>query len=644
MPDAMPASGVSVSEARQRAKRPLWPIILGGVALCLAAAAAITHPLGMEWLLPPLVIYGALLCWRPDWWLVWVLASLPLLDLTPWSGRLFWSEYDTLLLVTIGVGYLRLCSDRSTQPTLGLPASTLLTLFAVSAVISLAIGVMPLNAFDHNAFASYYSPYNGLRVAKGLLFALAFIPLLAREWNEPARAARRLAWGMVLGLTAEVLYVLWERITFSGLFNFETDYRITGSFHGMHVGGAYIESYLAAVLPFVVLWAWQQRKLWVTVLAVGLYGLGAYSIMVTFSRGGQAAFVLVTLIVLFGFMRLSLQGRTRRLASISVVSLITLVAVIVAWPVMSGKYSQSRWEAIERDIVKRTDHWLEGLNIFQSRDALALGVGLGSFPSAYYWHAGVSSRPATYRFLTENDNTFLQLGSGNLLYFEQSVGVEPEQRYTLTMDLRSDTNKAVLTVAVCEKSIIYSYTCSFTPMRLSESTGEWVHFETVINTRNFGPPGTQFQRPVKLSLFNNRTGTLVDVDNVVLHDAAGHNLLRNGDFSKGMHHWFFSADNYWPWHIESLYLNILFEQGGFGLICFLLLIVYALARWLIRAWQHEPFYVALCASIAALLFLGILNSWNDEPRLAFLFYLLLIAGLVADRRFTALCYPATSIN
>lgn len=75
--------------SEQQPRRPGWPAIAGTIALLLAGIAAITSPLGALWVSFPLIIYSALLWWRPDLWLVWVLAFLPLLDLTPWSGRLY---------------------------------------------------------------------------------------------------------------------------------------------------------------------------------------------------------------------------------------------------------------------------------------------------------------------------------------------------------------------------------------------------------------------------------------------------------------------------------------------------------------------------------------------------------------------------
>ncbi|TAK91092.1 MAG: VanZ family protein [Burkholderiaceae bacterium] len=616
--------------------------LLGGAALLAGLGAALSSPLGGGWVFLSSLAYAALLWRYPGSWMVWVLALLPLLDLTPWSGRLFWTEYDTLLLLTLGVGYLRLYRGANAPPALRWPAKLLLTLLALSTAISLGIGLLPLGILDQNAFASYTSPYNALRVSKGLLLALAFIPLLRAAWSEPASAARRLALGMLLGLSGEILYVLWERVTFSGLFNFQTDYRITGSFPAMHVGGAYIECYLAVTLPFVVLWAWQQRRVWAALLAAGLYGLGAYCVMVTFSRGGQAAFSLTTLVLLFGFVRLSLQDRVRRVSGVTAVVLIASVAVAIAWPVFNGKYSQARVATTRQDIVTRTNHWADAQNIIHSRNAAIFGVGLGSFPSAYFWGSRESTRPATYTFVTQNGNTFLRLASGETLYFEQPVALVPEHRYTLSMDLRGNADNAAVTIPVCEKALLYSFTCVWTTRQVGAPAGQWRHHEIEILTRDFGTSSRMFPRPAKLSLYNGQAGTLVEIDNISLRDAAGNNLVRNGDFSDGMHHWFFSTDNHLAWHVKNLYLHVFFEQGWFGLIGFLALITYALARWLSRAWNHEPLSLVLCASFLSFLVVGLVDSLIDETRIGFLFYFLLLAGLMADA--ALLQRPKTPVN
>ena len=55
------------------------------------------------------------------------------------------------------------------------------------------------------------------------------------------------------------LTVVWERYAFTGLLNFSSDYRATGMFWEMHVGGAALDGYLALGVPFVV-WAFMRTS------------------------------------------------------------------------------------------------------------------------------------------------------------------------------------------------------------------------------------------------------------------------------------------------------------------------------------------------------------------------------------------------
>ncbi len=602
--------------------------LLGLSALILASAAALTNPLGAGFVFLALLGYG-LLIWRfPGLTVVLVLTLLPLLDFTPWTGRLFWSEFDTLLLVTLGVGYLRYCTQAVSERLPIFPNKLWLAAFALSTIIGVGIGVLPLAPLDLNAFASYTSPYNALRNVKGILFALLFLPLLRREWRDPARASRHLAIGMSLGAALEVIYVLWERRTFPGLLNFETDYRITGSFPGMHVGGAYIEAYLVIALSFVMLWVWQKRSVGVFLTGAVLYALVAYSVMVTFSRGGQAAFVFVTVATVLGFARLLwIEGKLKRMGLALLVGTLSLAA-LTAWPIFSSQFNQSRIATSEHDLDTRVAHWQDAWQILVRRGGVLIGAGLGSFPSAYYWGSKAPERPATYAFATQNKNVYLRLGGGESLYFEQILPVQPARHYTLSLDLAANINLAELSVSLCEKALLYSFECVWGRVKPTTALTQWAHYQLEFSAAKLGASGTLFSRPVKLALLNPRTGSVLNIDHISLRDDAGHNLVRNGDFTQGMQHWFFSTDSHLPWHEKNLFLHILFEQGLLGLSIFIVLIFIVLKRLARSAWDGDVTGLSLFVALAAFLGVGLIDSLIDETRLGFLFFYLLFTGLI----------------
>jgi hypothetical protein len=309
------------------------------------------------------------------------------------------------------------------------------------------------------------------------------------------------------------------------------------------------------------------------------------------------------------------------------------VALAVAWPIFSGKFSQARLATVKQDVVTRLDHWRDALRILRRDGDAMFGEGLGSFPSAYFWGSRAATRPATYSFASENGNTFLRLGSGESLYFEQLVAVKPGREYKLDLDMRSQSDPASLTVPVCEKALLSSFTCAWNTLKLNTPPGQWGHYEIRIDTAKFGPPASLFPRPVKLSMFNGRAGTVVDVDNVALYDDVGHSLVVNGDFSEGMDHWFFSTDSHLAWHTKNLFVHVLFEQGWLGLIIFAALLVYAVMHVFKRVLSGDALGIALIASLTAFIVVGAADSLIDETRIGFLFFLLLsIALIVAPGR------------
>ena len=627
-PKTSPTASLAAAGSQSVAKTTSTARLVALGMLVAALMSLLGYPLGWWPVFLLLALAGVLWKWSYSW-LVIIPAALPLLDFSYLSGRLFWSEFDTLLLLSLAIAYARGQRTHTVRSYGHLP----LAAFAVSALASTVIGLMPLAPLDLNAFTNYISSYNALRAAKGLVFALAFWSLIKAEWQENAsRASRRLALGMTLGLFSELIYVLWERVTYSGLWNFDTDYRITGSFPGMHVGGATIEAYIVLAGPFVWLWAWQRRQAWAILVACGLYALAAYCVMVTFSRGGQTG-IRGRDTVITRWIYASSLARTRTSSSSEAAALLTIaiVAGLVAWPILSGKFSQSRLATIKTDIETRSAHWQDALHILSQAGNPVFGAGLGTFPADFFWYSSAPTRPASYAFVREGDNVFLRLGAGESLYFEQIVPVKPESDYRILMDLRSNTKLAALTVPLCEKALLYSFTCAWNTLKFKSNNGQWVHEEIRVRTKHFGPPGSRFQRPVKLSMFNQVAGTLIDVDNVALLDDAGHNLVQNGDFTHGMQHWFFSTDSHLAWHAKNLFIHILFEQGWLGLAAFIALLATAMGA-LLRRSGRDALALTQLVSFAGFLIVGMVDSLIDDPRLGFLFFWLLIIALISAAR------------
>jgi O-antigen ligase len=100
-------------------------------------------------------------------------------------------------------------------------------------------------------------------------------------------------------------------------------------------------------------------------------------------------------------------------------------------------------------------------------------------------------------------------------------------------------------------------------------------------------------------------------------------LLENGQFSKGLAHWFPAAQSYFvPWHIDNLFLEVLVERGLAGLLLLAALMAYALWHLAIGRARSLPLSPYLAASLCAALLVGLVSSFMDVPRVAFIFYLL----------------------
>jgi hypothetical protein len=107
-----------------------------------------------------------------------------------------------------------------------------------------------------------------------------------------------------------------------------------------------------------------------------------------------------------------------------------------------------------------------------------------------------------------------------------------------------------------------------------------------------------------------------------LRDANGGNLLSNGDFARGLDHWFFSNDEHLNWHVKNLPIAILFDLGWLGLAAFGWVAALALWRSGTALLQGDVFAGALFAALSGFLVIGLIDSLIDTPRFLLLFLFL----------------------
>lgn len=560
--------------------------------------------------------------WRPACVLIVIPMAMPIFDLSAWSGRFFFDEFDLLCSACLAVCIVRV------QPRLLRPSRTRLGWLAFaffgfslcfSALKTLAGGW----AINMNSFSHYYSAYNGLRIVKGALWAWLFMGLYGSlVQSRPARA-RLFHAGIAAGLALTVVFVLWERAAFVSLLDLSTNYRVTGPFSVMNKGGAYVECFLAAAAAVVAVEMVTCRSRVVFWGASILLLLASYAVLITYSRNGYAALACGVGVALMGGWR---WRRRQAMSQVPVLALLCLVGVAGAMVVASG-FARARLDNTGADLQTRWSHWNAALGLRDDRLSTDLfGVGLGRFPYTHYWVSRSEPRAASFTLEPGSGNAFLRLGTGTTVYIEQIVNPPAGRELSLTINVRSATSIPSLSVTLCRKSMLTSDECEEAQIKGIRASGVWQTQYASIAPLPAARNLLAMLAPIKLSIATPATGNAVDVDNVSLAIAGtGNYLVSNGSFGKGMDRWFFATDVDPPWHIHSLPVAVLFDQGWAGLAAATAMLVVALAGG-VRALRHGQMAgVAALAGLVAFLASGTLNTLIDEPR--FLWLLLAMAWL-----------------
>lgn len=283
-------------------------LLTGLLAFSLGSVLAWHYPLGQIAALAFFLGTSILAFFRLSWFLVILPLMLPVIGLAPWTGWITFEEVDLLVLAMASGGYTRalIAKGQAGSRCHSWLLAGLSFLMAVSILISMARGFSDAGGFKFGWFQGYDGPMNSIRIGKSFFLALLLLPLLRRLQRDPGQeVGRKLAWGMALGLGSASLAALWERLAFTDLLNFSSDYRSTALFWEMHVGGAALDGWLLLTLPFATWTLRNSRNLMQHALSLALILLGVYAALTTFSRG-------VYLAILVALLLLALQARKRR--------------------------------------------------------------------------------------------------------------------------------------------------------------------------------------------------------------------------------------------------------------------------------------------------------------------------------------------
>ncbi len=575
---------------------PIWPIIA-----CLA-------------------VYAAAL-WRwPAAFLVVLPIVLPAFDLGLWTGWMAVGESDLFILVTLAVLLIRAPPAWQDILPSGRGCALLAALTGLW-VLAVGVGLMsPLGAEPSDN--PFLRPDNALRLGKGLAEALVLMPFLIHRQRIRGDAVLRLGQGLAAGLAVVTLIVLAERLLYSGIFDISGDYRVAGPFSSMRVGGGHIGAYAALALPFVLSLLDLRPRLIGLVLSLGALLAGGYTLAVTFARAAYAAGAVGMLVT-----GLALPGRRRGGTATPVGSAATLLVLagLAAAVVFTGM--RERFAQTSGEFTTREGNWRAGLAV---RDTGVLptlfGMGLGTYQRAMLVRSPVN-KPSDLCLRRLGDTDMLERRIESPFYLGQKIITDglPVHAH---LQARPIDRPNTVGVSLCDKVLLYSDNCQGGEIRLPV-IARWETLDLDLPTAALGAGALDgwLHRLVEFSVAAHHGR--IEVRDIRLTDAAGHELLVNGDFSAELNRWLFTDDSHVSWRMLNVYLMLFFETGVLGLAAYLALAGFAMISGLAAARAGVAGAAPVVGAVAAFLISGLFDNVLEAPRIATLFFLVCICGLIA---------------
>jgi hypothetical protein len=602
-------------------------------AFAAGGVLALQHPLHPELALIAFVLWcSAAIRWRALWLFV-LPACLPAANLSPWTGWIAFDEFDLIVLGAIAGGFANLASSRANPRAAPAERSFDQLWFLVPslcfgvALLGLARGLAADGAGPIGWYDGYRSPLNALRVGKSLLLAVPLLPLIRRELcRSECAAIGHIAAGMLVGTGIVALATVAERIAYVGLFDFSRAYRTTALFWEMHVGGAAIDGYLALAWP-VVAWAVlraQTPSRWAPAAMLAVFV--EYACLTTFSRGLYVAVAGGIVVLFMGLKRQAPPSLPRWRRRADAVLAAVLVAQLIAL-VGAETFMRARLNSSETDLAKRLVHWRHGIDLLRTPTDWWLGKGSGRLPFEYGRSVPEDEFPGSMEVVPDSEGAHLDLTGPNRdsslagrYAITQQVPVEAPP-YRVAFDVRV-FRPVRLGISVCTMHLLYEGSCQRATVQVFPDTTPWQRL-TLPLTGPMLSAGIGLPRTAVFAITVLDVNASVSLDNISLESGRLNNMLRNADFSAGLAHWFPVAKDYFvPWHIDNFYLELLIEQGIFGLASVALLIGSALARLGSVAQRASTATPYLMASLVGALLVGTVSSVIDMPRVAFLLFFL----------------------
>lgn len=308
-----------------------------------------------------------------------------------------------------------------------------------------------------------------------------------------------------------------------------------------------------------------------------------------------------------------------------------LLASVLA-VVLGGTRVHERMNTVADDFAGRLEHWQSSVRALDDSDAWLTGVGAGRFVSRRLFTVPREERTGDYRLEQLDNERFVRVIGGqhamrgSALRLSQRVGAMPAS-LTLNARLRSVQGAEVL-FELCEKHLLYPGRCREAQHLAVHPQGDESSTESGWQTlrldwRGHEALGTDMLPPrgVVFSVSLAGRGQTIDIESLSLTSDDGREWLHNGSFREGLSRWFFTSDHHHlPWHIKSLPLHVLFEQGIVGLSLWAAFVLGGLSRVTFGWGREHPLAPVLAASLIGFLAVGLFDSLIDASRVAFMFY------------------------